>query len=449
MKKFEFKLPKMGESVAEATITSWLKGVGDRIEKDEILVNIATDKVDSEIPSEMAGVVTQILFNTNDVVQVGATMAIIELDQKESDVDVNSSLDTHQVYESINLEEDFENSLSKKDEKVISNNPNSFFSPLVKKIAEKEGISLDELKKIDGTGLDARVTKNDVLKYLSNQQSTPQMLSISKDNYPLHQTQKEEPDANEIPKKLEEKEFFPTNEKIEDGIVEISRMGKLISDHMIKSRNTSVHVQSFIEADVTKIVTWRNRVKDEFYKRYNEKITFTPIFMLAVARAIRSLPMINISFTGDKIVKKRAINLGMAVSLPDGNLIVPVIKNADFLSLRGMITAVNDLALRARNNQLKPDDVKDGTYTVTNIGVFGSIFGTPIINQPQVGILALGAIRKVPSVIETKDGDFIGIRHKMYISHTFDHRVVNGALGGYFNKEVKELLEDWDENTIV
>lgn len=434
MAKFELKLPKMGESVAEATITSWLKEVGDTIESDEAVLEIATDKVDSEVPSEVDGVLTEILFKVDDVVQVGQTIAIIETEASAAPAasstkpaETETETPAPAIAEVTQTVASASNSISP----VISSDTR-FYSPLVKNIAKQEGINQAELDAISGTGKAGRVTKNDILAYVENQATNKtQPVSTS--------TVKE---TSTKPKK----ETEPIIANGEDQIIEMSRMGKLIAHHMIESVQTSAHVQSFIEADVTKIWNWRKKVKDDFLKREGENLTFTPIFMEAVAKALRDFPMLNISLQDNKIIKKKNINLGMAAALPDGNLIVPVIKKADQLNLVGMTKQVNSLANKARENKLKPDDIQDGTYTVTNVGTFGSIMGTPIINQPQVGILALGAIRKMPAVIETPEGDFIGIRYKMIMSHSYDHRVVNGALGGQFIKAVKTYLEAWDSN---
>ena len=440
MTKFELKLPKMGESVAEATITNWLKEVGDEVEADEAVLEIATDKVDSEVPSEVDGVLVEKLFSQDDVVQVGQTIAIIETEGEEAaqtpvaDQEVPSE-EIKQAVEQVekNVEE----------AKGISNSDFSessrFYSPLVKNIAKEEGISFEELENIEGSGKDGRVTKNDILGYLETRsaKSSPDAAS---------QKAQQPATAESKPSAAPKPAATPVSVSGEDEVIEMSRMGKMIAHHMVESANTSAHVQSFIEVDVTNIWNWRKANKDAFEKREGEKLTFTPIFMEAVAKAIKDFPMINISVDGDRIIKKKNINLGMAAALPDGNLIVPVIKNADQLNLVGMAKAVNDLAKRARLNKLKPDDIQGGTYTVTNVGTFGSVMGTPIINQPQVGILALGAIQKVPAVIETPDGDFIGIRHKMFLSHSYDHRVVNGALGGQFVQRVAQYLEKFDKN---
>jgi len=438
MAKFELKLPKMGESVAEATITTWLKEVGDVIEMDEAILEIATDKVDSEVPSEVDGVLVERLFEVDDVVGVGQTIAIIETEGEGS---VSNNKET--VAEEIS-EEEFsaaavEETVAVAQETAKSTAPlnfeltDRFYSPLVKNIAKEEGISMKVLETINGTGKDGRVTKDDILAFIANGKVTKEVKKVAK------------PQAKaETPKK--ETAIVPVSVNGEDEIIEMSRMGKLISRYMKESIETSAHVQSFVEVDVTNVVKWRNSKKGAFEKSEGEKLTFTPIFMEAVAKALRDYPMMNISVDGDTIIKKKDINLGMAAALPDGNLIVPVIKNADQLNLVGLAKKVNDLASRSRANALKPDEIQGGTYTVTNVGTFGSVFGTPIINQPQVGILALGAIRKVPAVIETPEGDFIGIRNKMFLSHSYDHRVVNGALGGMFVKAVADYLEAWDIN---
>ncbi|TVZ59077.1 2-oxoglutarate dehydrogenase E2 component (dihydrolipoamide succinyltransferase) [Flavobacteriaceae bacterium MAR_2010_105] len=441
MAKFELKLPKMGESVAEATITSWLKNVGDTIEADEAVFEIATDKVDSEVPSEVDGVLIEKLFEVDDVVQVGQTIAIIETDSE-----VSTPVETAQVQnEPTEVVEESQSvaEITKTIEAVtdtvapVVSSGERFYSPLVRNIAKQEGVSQTELDAIPGTGKDGRVTKDDILSYIENRAAQPQIKAAPAQEVKTVQHANIEPKATETPK--------PTPVASgDDEIIEMTRMGKLIAHHMVESVKTSAHVQSFIEADVTKIWNWRNKVKDEFLKREGENLTFTPIFMEAVAKSLRDFPMMNISVQGDTVIKKKHINLGMATALGDGNLIVPVIKDADQLNLVGMTKKVNDLANRARLNQLKPDDIQGGTYTVTNVGTFGSIMGTPIINQPQVGILALGAIRKVPAVVETAEGDFIGIRYRMFLSHSYDHRVVNGALGGQFVKAVKDYLEAWD-----
>jgi 2-oxoglutarate dehydrogenase E2 component (dihydrolipoamide succinyltransferase) len=435
MARFELKLPKMGESVAEATITSWLKEVGDTIELDEAVVEIATDKVDSEVPSEVEGTLVEVLFEKDSVVNVGDTIAVIETEGEEgvSQAVSSSPIENSQVEAVEKTVEAAKEIVSQPISKTSDSG--KFYSPLVRNIAQTEGISMQELEAISGTGKDGRVTKSDILSFIENKDSQPiPVVEQAKVVVPKPQVKKEASKA------------VPVSVNGEDEVIEMSRMGKLIAKHMVDSVQTSAHVQSFIEIDVTNIVKWRTKVKDAFFAREGEKLTFTPILMQAVATTIKKFPMINIALNGDTIIKKKHINLGMAAALPDGNLIVPVIKNADQLNLVGMTRSVNDLAGRARNNQLKPDEIQGGTYTVTNVGSFGSVMGTPIINQPQVAILALGAIRKVPAVIETPDGDFIGIRQKMFVSHSYDHRVVNGALGGMFIKSLKETLEAWDVN---
>lgn len=436
MAKFELKLPKMGESVAEATITNWLKKVGDHVAADEAVLEIATDKVDSEVPSEVSGTLTEILFKENDVVQVGQTIAYIET---EGGVVVDAPAEeTSAVAESIQaIEKSVTAAKETVAEPVDFSASEKFFSPLVKNIAKEEGISLAELESITGTGKDGRVTKDDILGYVKDKSQNPNHTSQTVSQpaaTPKPTTHNPQPTT------------IPVSVNGQDEIVEMDRMRKLISGYMVQSVQTSAHVQSFIEVDVTNIVKWRDKVKTAFEKREGEKLTFTPIFMEAVAKALKDFPMMNISVDGEYIIKKKNINLGMAAALPNGNLIVPVIKNADQLNLVGMAKAVNDLGNRAKAGKLKPDDTQGGTYTVTNVGTFGSVFGTPIINQPQVGILALGAIRKVPAVIETPEGDFIGIRQKMFLSHSYDHRVVDGALGGSFVKRVAEYLEAFDVN---
>ncbi len=448
MAKFELKLPKMGESVAEATITSWLKEIGDTIEADEAVLEIATDKVDSEIPSEVDGVLVEKLFKVDDVVQVGQTIAVIEIEGDNDTVDTSTKKETVAPISeapTADVAEVAQTVVAAKTTAtpVIHSNEERFYSPLVKNIAKKEGIAQAELDTISGTGKEGRVTKNDILAYIETRGSHP-----LKGATIIPETKPEPILSNgiEISKPTPVVENPVAVSSGEDEIIEMTRMGKLVAKHMVDSVQTSAHVQSFIEADVTNIWNWRNKVKDDFKKREGENLTFTPIFMEAVAKALRDYPMMNISVQGETIIKKKNINLGMAAALGDGNLIVPVIKNADQLNLIGMTKQVNDLANRARLNQLKPDDIQGGTYTVTNVGTFGSIMGTPIINQPQVGILALGAIRKVPAVIETSEGDFVGIRYKMFMSHSYDHRVVNGALGGQFVKAVKDYLEAWDND---
>ena len=413
--KIEIVLPRMGESVDEATITGWLKNEGDKINEDDLIVEIATDKVDSEVPSEFSGILIKKLCDVNDVVKVGDPIAIIEADSVEPNlkkVEPLKKLDNLKKIDSGPI--DFIKKGDSLIQKNISNESSRIYSPLVKNISKQEGISINELDNIKGSGKNGRITKNDLLSYISNSETTEKV-----------------------------SENILSNE-LSDEIVEMSRMEKLISDHMISSKEKSAHVQAFIEVDITNLWNWREKNKNIFFDRENEKITFTPIFIQIVAQVLREFPMLNISLDNYNIIKKKSINIGMATALSDGNLIVPVIKNADQFSLLGLVKKVNDLAKRARNGNLEPDEVKDGTYTISNVGVFDTLMGTPIINQPQVGILAFGAINKKPSVIETDQGDFIGIRHKIILSHSFDHRIVNGAMGGMFIKRIKELIEGWD-----
>ena len=428
MARFELKLPKMGESVAEATITNWLKEVGDKIEADEAVLEIATDKVDSEVPSEVSGILVEQLFGKDDLVQVGQTIAIIETEGGALESIVNEAAAPEVVAEVTRTVDAPKESVAAP---VDFSDSEKFLSPLVKNIAKEEGVSVAELEAISGTGKEGRVTKNDILDYVKHITNQPVVAA------PVAAVQKPVPVVQKA---------APVFVSGGDEVIEMDRMRKLIAGYMVASVQTSAHVQSFIEVDVTNIVKWREKNKVAFEKREGEKLTYTPIFMEAVAKAIKDYPGMNISVEGDFIIKKKNINLGMAASLPNGNLIVPVIKNADQLNLVGMAKAVNDLGGRAKAGKLKPDDTQGGTYTVTNVGTFGSVFGTPILNQPQVGILALGAIRKMPAVIETPEGDFIGIRQKMFLSHSYDHRVVDGALGGSFVKRVAEYLEAFDVN---
>ena len=423
-KKIEILLPKMGESVDEATITGWLKNEGDIIEEDDLIVEIATDKVDSEVPSEVSGVLIKKLCKINDVVRVGQPIALIETSSETKSISVSEKpdieiKDTNEETKPIDFIKNAEILIEKNEFKSSE----KFYSPLVKNISKKEGVSIEELNSISGTGKNGRVTKNDLLNYISSK-SKPS-------NYSKDTTEHSSLDNHS------------------DEIIEMSRMEKLISDHMLMSKQKSAHVQAFIEVDISELWNWREKIKDSFFQRENQKITFTPIFIYIVAQVLREFPMLNITVEDHKIIKKKSINIGMATALNDGNLIVPVIKNADQLSLIGLVRKVNDLASRGRNGQLIPDEVQDGTYTISNVGVFDTLMGTPIINQPQVAILAFGAINKKPSVIETDKGDFIGIRHKIILSHSFDHRVVNGALGGLFIKRVKELIENWDSSTSI
>ena len=433
MAEIEIRLPKMGESVTEATITNWLKNIGDTVALDEPLVEVATDKVDNELPSEAAGVLVKQLFQKDEVAKVGEVIAILSTDGNATPLTETPPVNTINTSENptqnnIQAEITISNPQPASIEQVAIVSNGRFYSPLVKSIAKKEQISQAELDAIQGSGLDGRVTKKDVLNHLSNRSNVSRS-SINIPEQALKTTTSVSPAIQ-----------LTGGEEI----IEMDRMRKLIADHMVMSKQVSPHVTSFVEADVTNIVLWRNKVKKEFLAREGENITFTPIFIEAVAKAIQDFPMINVSVNGTTIIKKRDINIGMATALPSGNLIVPVIRHADRLNLVGLTKSVNELANNARNNKLKPEDIQGGTYTITNVGTFGNVMGTPIINQPQVAILALGAIRKVPAVIETAEGDFIGIRHKMFLSHSYDHRVVDGALGGQFVRRVADYLEQFD-----
>ena len=434
MGKYLLKLPKMGESIAEATITKWLKDVGDTVEIDESLVEIATDKVDSDVPSEYKGKLIKKNFEVDDIVKVGEVIAEIETEMIENDQPIIKPKETKKEIIQVERDEkpsddielddipslellDKENLIdSLKDETKTD----KFYSPLVKNIAKKEKISNQELDSIVGSGKDGRVTKQDILSYVSSRSN----------------------DANDnISAEI--------NSSREDQILELDRMGKIIFDHMSNSKKISAHVQSFVEVDVTNLWDWREKYKKSFFENEGQKLTFTPLFIDAVVKSLKDYPILNSSIVDEKIIIKKSINIGMATAVENGNLIVPVIKNADHLNLKGLTLAVNDLSGRARSNSLKPEEISDGTYTVTNVGNFGSIMGTPIINQPQVGILAIGVIRKLPSVIETDKGDFIGIRKKLILSHTYDHRIINGSVGGSFVKRVAEYLEEWDMNQTI
>ena len=447
MAQYELLLPKMGESVAEATIIKWVKQPGDMIESDESVLEIATDKVDSEVPSPVAGKLVKTLFSEDDVVQVGAIIAIIETeaDKQESAPAEQAPVQAPAATEVPGTEQ--LNQASEKPQAPVNYSSSSrFYSPLVKSIAAEEGIDLNELDRIKGSGAEGRVTKQDILEFVKQRQSSsPAQEEVSQ---PVS-TPAAAPKPQAQPEQ-EKQAAKPAPQAISigggDEIMEMDRMRKLIADHMVMSKQTSPHVTSFVEADVTNIVKWRDRVKGSFEKREGEKITFTPIFIEAVAKAIKDLPMINVTVNGTQIIKKRDINIGMAAALPSGNLIVPVIKNADQLNLVGLTKSVNDLAKRSRMSKLKPDETQGGTFTITNVGTFGNVMGTPIINQPQVAILAVGAIKKKPAVIETEYGDVIAIRHMMFLSLSYDHRVVDGALGGSFVRKVADYLESWDFN---
>lgn len=457
---FELIMPKMGESVAEATITEWLKAEGDTIDADESLLTIATDKVDSDLPSPVSGVLIKQLFSADEVIQVGQVIAHIQEagDTSSPTTPVETKVETASpptasATATTLTDSKPQTAVVNEPAATASGTPSSkptnipresngrFYSPLVRNIASEEGLSLSELDSIQGSGQDGRVTKKDLMTHLSQRGSAP--AAIAKTSKPSTAL------ANQSPAFASTHQVPPVPVMEGDEIIEMDRMRKLIANHMVMSTHVSPHVTSFVEADVTVIVNWRNRVKDDFQKRDGTKITFTPIFMEAVVRAIKDFPMVNVSVDGDNIIVHKAINLGMATALPSGNLIVPVIKNADRFSLSGLAKEVNELAAMARNNKLSPDDVANGTYTVTNVGTFGNVMGTPIINQPQVAILALGAVRKIPAVIETPEGDMIGIRHKMFLSHSYDHRVVDGALGGMFVKRVADYLEQFDPNRVI
>ena len=452
MGKLFVKLPSMGESINEATLTSWLKDIGDKIQIDESIVEVSTDKVDSDVPSEVSGILVEKKFKVNDVIKVGEVIAII--DSNNEKVANNEDLEINKIETTIeNVVEDKTETIedSKPQEIVVPKEildvveepvfkekvetdkneiddtiSSKYLSPLVRSIAKKEGVADKELSLIEGTGERGRITKNDILSFISSRDEN----------------------KNKIPKN---ESYLPKRSNdvgIENEIIsEMTRIQKITSDHMIDSYKKSVHVQSFVEADVTELWNWYSRNKNEFLNTYNTKLTLTPIFISAVIRALSEFPILNSSIENDKIITKKRINVGMATALEGGNLIVPVIKDANHLNLAGLAKSVNNLSTRARQNQLQPDDTKDGTYTVTNIGNFGSIMGTPIINQPQVGIIAFGVIRKMPSVIETSNGDFLGIRRKIILTHSYDHRIINGAVGGNFVKYVADYLESWEATT--
>jgi 2-oxoglutarate dehydrogenase E2 component (dihydrolipoamide succinyltransferase) len=431
----EFKMPKMGESISEATIISWLKNVGDTVDADETILEVATDKVDSEVPSPCNGVITEIRYQKDDVVAVGEVLALISTDgqsevrsQKSEVVKENATIQTTTVTRAVEGQQTANS-------KQLKSNPDAFLSPLIISIAQKENLSLEEVQSIPGSGAEGRIQKSDVFNYLKNRK------------YPLKSNKQEaivnKQEVSTYPK--------PTINFVEgkDSIVEMDRMRKMIADHMVYSKHTSPHVTSFIEVDVTNLVNWRNEVKDKFQEKYNEKLTFTPIFVDAVAKAIQDFPMINVSVDGKKIIVHKDINVGMATALPSGNLIVPVVKNANEKDLVALATAVNHLANSSRNNKLKPDEVQGSTFTISNVGTFGSLMGTPIINQPEVAILALGIIKKRPEVISTPKGDEIAIRSMMYLSLSFDHRVVDGFLGGSFLRRVGDYLEKFETTTAI
>ncbi|MFZ1847012.1 MAG: dihydrolipoamide acetyltransferase family protein [Saprospiraceae bacterium] len=433
MATYELIMPKMGESIMEATILNWVKNVGDTIEIDETIIEIATDKVDSEIPSPVAGTLSKILFNVNDVVPIGTVIALIDTGGPGSVVEPT-------ITEIKTAEAPIQASQQATEIKVepISEKTESdrFYSPLVKNIAKEEGISVSEMDKIPGSGQEGRLTKNDLLAYLKTR-SQPQQESARPASIPAQPVQSQIKSAP------------ATSMSGDVEIIEMDRMRKLIADHMVMSKHVSPHVTSFVEVDMTNIVRWREKVKKDFISKYGQNITFTPIFIDAVVKAIRDYPMINCSVDGTTIMRKKNINIGMAAALPSGNLIVPVIKDADNMNLIGLTKTVNDLAGRAKTNQLKPEEIQGGTFTITNVGSFGNIMGTPIINQPQVAIMAIGAIKKKPAVLETADGDVIAIRHMMFLSLSYDHRVVDGMLGGSFLRRTADYLEAFDINQSI
>ncbi len=447
MAKVELIMPKLGESVIEATILNWEKEVGDTIEMDENVVVIATDKVDTEVPSPVEGTLVEILFQEGDTVAIGTAIAVIETD---SAAEVKAS---PAVAETPPQQEATPQTASPSSQKTTlpatgldTSNANRFYSPLVKSIAKEEGIALEELEQIPGTGKEQRVTKSDMLAYLENrgqQSSTPAA--------PASQQPAKQAAASNgtVVGTLPQFKAPPVNRSGNVEIIEMDRMRRMIADHMVMSKHVSPHVTSFVEADVTNLFKWRSKVKNEFQERHGEKITFTPIFVEAVVKAIQDYPMVNVAVDGNEIVRYKDINIGMAAALPTGNLIVPVIKNADMLNMTGLTKTVNDLANRARKNKLRPDEIQGGTFTLTNVGTFGNVMGTPIINQPQAAILAVGAIRKKPAVVETEYGDVIAVRHMMFLSLSYDHRVVDGMLGGSFLRRVADYLEDFDANRTI
>lgn len=426
MAQYELIMPKMGESITEATILKWNKKEGDTINIDDAILEIATDKVDSEVPSPVAGVLQKILFNENDVVAVGKVVALIETSAGGT-TSVASSTTAAEVKKEVAVASAVASPQTQQ-QTAVAPEGDRFYSPLVLNIARQEGVALSELETMPGTGQGGRVTKKDILQHVENKKNG--VVAPAVETQAVQQVQQIEPP------KIEATKSYSGNVEI----IEMDRMRKLISKNMVISKQTSAHVTSFVEADVTNLVLWRNKIKDKFKKMYGENFTFTPIFIEAVVKALRDFPMINCSVDGDKIIVKKDFNVGMAAALPSGNLIVPVIKNADMLNIIGLAKKVNDLAERARTNKLKPDEIEGGTFTLSNVGTFGNVMGTPIILQPQVAILAVGAIRKKPVVIETPEGDTIGIRHMMFLSHSYDHRVVDGALGGMFVKRVADYL---------
>ena len=434
MAQFELIMPKMGESITEATILKWLKKEGDSVKLDEAVLEIATDKVDSEVPSPVAGVIQKLLYKEGDVIAVGKAVAILETSAGASTASTPQTPTVTKVENTpVPPRAEVKTAVA-----THTTNADRFYSPLVLNIARQEGISMGELETLTGTGADGRVTKKDILAYVQNRGNQPAVTQPVVEQT-VQQAVVEQP-------KVETPVVAAKSYSGNVEIIEMDRMRRLIADNMVKSKHTSAHVTSFVEADVTNIVLWRNKIKKKFADLYNENITFTPIFIEAVSRALRDFPLVNSSIDGTNIVLRKDINVGMAAALPSGNLIVPVIKNADMLNLVGLTKKVNDLANRARQNKLKPDEIEGGTYTVSNVGTFGNVMGTPVILQPQVAILATGVIKKKPVVIETPQGDTIGIRHMMFLSHSYDHRIVDGALGGSFVRRVADYLENFDVN---
>ncbi len=451
MGKIELRMPKMGESVMEATIIKWCKNEGDSFEAEETLLEIATDKVDSEVPAPESGVLVKKLFNEGDVVKVGEVIAILETASKSESSGEETKTEEPVVMDEPLIAEGAVETTGSNTMEIPRTSSSRFYSPLVRSIAAKESITLEELEKIPGTGKDGRVTKHDILNYLPKRKAS-QITSPTNgqsvkseptkpQSVPATAPQVQSPATQAANISIKQPEVFSLPG---DEIIEMDRMRKLIADHMVMSKHVSPHVTSFVEADVTNIVLWREKVKKKFEEKYGEKLTFTPIFIEAIVKALKDYPMVNVSVSGDKIIKRKQINIGMATALPSGNLIVPVIKNADELNLAGLAKRVNDLARRARENKLQPDEIQGGTYTITNVGTFGNVMGTPVINQPQAAILATGAIRKKPAVVETPQGDMIAIRHMMFLSHSYDHRVIDGALGGSFVRRVADYLEAFD-----
>ncbi len=436
----EMVMPKMGESIMEGTVLSWLKEEGDTIEADESVLEVATDKVDTEVPATHGGVLKEILVKEGDVVPVGAPIAKIETEGEES-VDTPAPAVETAAAVTAQVAEVASNGASSNGSNGVAvlEKPASdrFYSPLVMNIARQENIAMTELERVPGTGRDGRVTKKDILSYVKNRPAEVPTAAPAKVSAPAAQAPQRDPQP------------MPVSISGADEIIEMDRMRKMIAERMVDSKRISPHVTSFVEADVTSIVSWRNRIKQSFKEREGEPITFTPIFMEAVVKALKDYPMMNIQVDGNNIIKKRDINVGMAVALPSGNLIVPVIHNTDQYNLVGLTKKVNDLARRARENKLTPDDLQGGTYTISNVGSFGNVMGTPIIMQPQVGILALGAVVKKPAVVETPTGDAIAIRHKMFLSHSYDHRVVDGSLGGMFVRRVADYLERFDAQQTI